>query len=131
MLTPEDQALLEATLLPALERHFLSLLAHGLRTFQVIAATADEPNQLPERPQIEAWVAAQATLADDPAFQQAFVEQLCRLRDPLGEIAARDGLSPLDLQIEALVGWVREQAEARLSRPEPPSPAAETAPPPG
>jgi len=143
MLTPEDQALLEATLLPALERHFLSLLAHGLRTFQAIAATTDQlidqptdqptgqPKRLPERLQIEAWAASQASLADDPGFREAFVEQLCRLRDPLGEIAARGGQSPLDLPIEALVAWVREQADGRLSRPAPPPPAAEPLPPPG
>jgi hypothetical protein len=135
MLTPEDQALLEATLLPALERHFLSLLAHGLRTFQAIAATTDPPTglpkPLPDRLQIEAWAASQASLADDPGFREAFVEQLCRLRDPLGEIAARGGQSPLDLPIEALVAWVREQADGRLSRPATPPPAAEPIPPPG
>jgi hypothetical protein len=143
MLTPEDQALLEATLLPALERHFLSLLAHGLRTFQAIAATTGQlidqptdqptgqPKRLPERLQIEAWAASQASLADDPGFREAFVEQLCRLRDPLGEIAARGGQSPLDLPIEALVAWVREQADGRLSRPPSPPPAAEPIPPPG
>ena len=147
MLTPEDQALLEATLLPVLERHFLSLLAHGLRTFQAIAATTDQPTDhptdqptdpptgqpkpLPERLQIEAWAASQASLADDPGFREAFVEQLCRLRDPLGEIAARGGQSPLDLRIEALVAWVREQADGRLSRPATPPPAAEPIPPPG
>ena len=139
MLTPEDQALLEATLLPALERHFLSLLAHGLRTFQAIAATTDQPTDpptgqpkpLPERLQIEAWAAGQASLADDPGFREAFVEQLCRLRDPLGEIAARGGQSPLDLPIEALVAWVREQADGRLSRSATPPPAAEPIPPPG
>jgi hypothetical protein len=143
MLTPEDQALLEATLLPALERHFLSLLAHGLRTFQAIAATTDQlidqptdqhsgqPKRFPERLQIEAWAASQASLADDPGFREAFVEQLCRLRDPLGEIAARGGQSPLDLPIEALVAWVREQADGRLSRPASPPPAAEPNPPPG
>ena len=135
MLTPEDQALLEAALLPALERHFLSLLAHGLRTFQAIAATTDPPSglpkPLPDRLQIEAWAACQASLAEDPGFREAFVEQLCRLRDPLGEIAARGGQSPLDLPIEALVARVREQADGRLSRQAPPPQAAEPIPPPG
>jgi hypothetical protein len=31
-----ELAELEATLLPALERHHLRLLAHGLRTFQAV-----------------------------------------------------------------------------------------------
>lgn len=131
MLTPEDLALLEATLLPALERHFLRLLAHGLRTFQAIAAQAEEPDGLPDRPRIAAWVASQASLTDDPGFQETFVEQLCRLRDPLQAIGDRQGRSPLDLPMEALVAWVSEQAEARVNRPASPPPAAETSPPPG
>ncbi|MFN9621435.1 MAG: hypothetical protein ACK587_01145 [Cyanobacteriota bacterium] len=131
MLTPEDQALLDATLLPALERHMLRLLVHGLRTFQAIAARDDHPEGLPERPRIAAWVAAQDAVADDPAFQEAFVEQLCRLRDPLQAIADRESRLPLDLPIEALVARVREQAAARVNPPATPPPAAGTIPPPG
>ncbi|MFN9545717.1 MAG: hypothetical protein ACK6AD_01395 [Cyanobacteriota bacterium] len=132
MLTPEDQERLAGTPLPALERHVLSLLVHGLRTFQAIAASTDTPERLPERAHIEAWVARQAPLADDPAFQAAFVDQLCRLQDPLRLIAARDGQSPLDLPIEALVAWVSAQADARLKRPTPSSaPTVGTPPPPG
>jgi hypothetical protein len=132
MLTPNDQALLEATLLPALERHFLSLLVHGLRTFQAIAVSADLPEQLPDRLHIETWVARQPPLAEDPGFQEAFVEQLCRLREPLRTIALRDGLSPLDLRVEALVAWAREQADARLKGSAGVTPpAAGSIPPPG
>lgn len=131
MLTPEDQALLQTTLLPALERHFLSLLVHGLRTFQAIAACTDDPQQLPDRPRIAAWAARQAPLAEDSAFQEAFVEQLCRLHDPLRTIAAREGQAPLNLRIEALVSWVREQADARLTPPATSPSAAGPTPPPG
>jgi hypothetical protein len=131
MLTPEDQSLLESTLLPALERHFLRLLAHGLRTFQAIAASSGEPGRLPDRPQIASWVASQGALADDPGFQGAFVEQLCRLRDPLQAIGDRQGLSPLDLPMETLVAWVSEQAAARVNPLATPPPAAGTIPPPG
>jgi hypothetical protein len=131
MLTPEDQDLLRTTLLPALERHFLSLLVHGLRTFQAIAASGDAPNRLPDRPRIEAWVALQPPLAEDPAFQEAFVEQLCRLRDPLLAIAARGSQSPLDLPVAALVAWVSEQADARLTPLAASPPAEAPTPPPG
>lgn len=133
MLTPEDQALLEATLLPALERHYLSLLAHGLRTFQAIAASTAEPNRLPDRVQIEAWAARQTAMADDPSFREAFLDQLCRLQDPLATIAAQGGGGrlPLDLSMRDLVAWVSEQADARLNRPAASPPAAGTNPPPG
>jgi len=133
MLTPKDQALLEATLLPALERHYLSLLAHGLRTFQAIAATTAEPTRLPDRVQVEAWADRQPAMADDPSFRDAFLEQLCRLLDPLEAMANRGGggRSPLELSMGELVAWVSEQADARLNRPasSPPGPGAN--PPPG
>jgi hypothetical protein len=127
MLSTADLALLEGTLLPALERHDLRLLAHGLRTFQAIArATAvgaspiagvDPPHPpLPDRGQIEAWAASQSTLADDPGFQAAFLEQLTKLRARLVAIAAPLGRPPLDLRIEDLVTWATTEADARLNR---------------
>ena len=126
MLRTADLALLEGTLLPALERHHLRILAHGLRTFQAIARAnvgdgspvpgSDRHPLLPERAQIEAWAASQSTLADDPGFQAAFLEQLAKLRAPLDAIADPLGRSPLDLRIEDLVTWASTQADARLNR---------------
>lgn len=121
VLTPEDLELLEGSLLPALERHHLRLLAHGLRTFQAIAASTPDPERLPDRETIEIWAAQQAPLANDPAFREAFLEQLARLVDPLEEIAARRGQSALTLELAQLVRWAKEQADARLnSPPQPP-----------
>ena len=115
MLTPEDLARLEGSLLPALERHYLRLLAHGLRTFQAIAAASAVPNHFPDRAQIAAWVTEQVPLSEDPSFQEAFLEQLSRLVAPLEAIASRDGRAPLDLEIDQLVAWVTEQANNRLN----------------
>jgi hypothetical protein len=117
VLTPEDLELLEGSLLPALERHYLRLLAHGLRTLQAIAASTPDSEQLPEREAIEAWAAQQAPLADDPAFREAFLAQLTRLVDPLEEIAARCGQSALTLELAQLVRWARDQADERLNAP--------------
>lgn len=120
VLTPEDLELLEGSLLPALERHFLRLLAHGLRTFQAIAAASPDPAQLPNRQALQTWAAHQAPLAHDPAFQEAFLEQLSRLLEPLEEIAARHGQSVLSLELPQLVQWATDQADARLKGPLPP-----------
>jgi hypothetical protein len=117
VLTPEDLDLLEASLLPALERHYLRLLAHGLRTLQAIAASTADPQRAPDRAQMEAWAASQAPMADDPDFQEAFLDQLVRLMGPLGEIASRGRQPLLTLQMSQLVAWVKEQADARLSSP--------------
>ncbi len=131
MLTPDDEVLLRTSVLPALDRHFLSLLLHGLRTFQAIAARAEAPRDLPDRASLVAWVAEQPPLEGDPGFQEAFVDQLCHLRDPLRTLAARHGVSPLDLGGEALLAWVQEQVDARLSRPVASPPEGATTPPPG
>ncbi len=120
MLTPEDLELLEASFLPALERHHLRLLAHGLRTFQTIAADSGDPLRLPDRSQIEAWAATQPTIADEPAFLEAFLEQLVRLLDPLQDIASRHQQPLLTLRMSQLVAWAKEQADGRLSRPDQP-----------
>jgi formate dehydrogenase maturation protein FdhE len=117
VLTPEDLELLEGSLLPALERHYLRLLAHGLRTFQAIAASTPDLDQLPDRETLETWATHQDPLANDPAFREAFLEQLTRLLDPLQEIAARHGQSALTLELNQLVQWATEQADARLTPP--------------
>lgn len=120
MFTPEEMELLESSLLPALERHHLRLLAHGLRTLQGIAASSTNPQRLPDRAQMEAWVAAQASVVEDPAFREVFLEQLARLLIPLEEIASRAGQPLLSLELPQLVTWAKEQADARLSPPGPP-----------
>jgi hypothetical protein len=130
MLTSEDQVLLQSTVLPFQDRHLLSLLVHGLRTLQAIAAATEAPRRLPDRAAMEEWVALQASLAGDPGFQEAFVEQLCRLRDSLQAIAEGEGVSPLDLPVERLLAWVQERAEARLSSLAATPPAAASSPPP-
>lgn len=117
VLTPEDLELLEGSLLPALERHYLRLLAHGLRTFQAIAASTPDPERFPDREALDAWAVRQAPMADDPAFREAFLEQLARLVDPLEQIASHCGRSPLTLELPHLVRWAREQADARLNAP--------------
>ncbi len=131
MLTPEDQALLQTMVLPIQDRHMASLLVHGLRTFQAIAAATDTPGRLPDRPAIAAWVALQPPLTGDPGFQEAFVDQLCLLQDPLRTLAAREGLAPLDLPTATLLTWVKEQADARLTPPAATPPGEASSPPPG
>jgi hypothetical protein len=134
MLREEELHQLEATLLPALERHHLRLLAHGLRTLQAVGQQA-----LPSRSALEAWAAAQPAIAADPGFQAAFVEQMLGVAVQLETIAVeleslpsteprQEGSprrGPLDLELDDLVRWARQQADQRLADPR------ETSPPPG
>jgi hypothetical protein len=127
MLSDEELRQLESTLLPALERHHLRLLAHGLRTLQAVAVAGG--GALPSRAALEAWAAAQPAIADDPAFRGAFVEQMLGLAVQLESIAtgvASPEPAPpsgaLDLELDDLVRWARDQADRRLGGPSPASP---------
>lgn len=105
---------LDATLLPALERHHLRLLAHGLRTLQAIGT--DPEALLPTREALEAWTNQQPQLQADPAFAQLLTTQLLVLGRQLEEIAAPLDIPPLALTLDHLIGWADEQARQRVSR---------------
>jgi hypothetical protein len=115
---------LESTLLPALERHHLRLLAHGLRTLQAIAGRREGP--LPDRWAIEAWAQEQPVIAADADFRVAFVEQLVGAARQLETIAAGQGVQPMALDLPDLAHWSTAQADNRLS-----AGTAAAVPPPG
>jgi hypothetical protein len=116
MLSPEELTILESSLLPALERHHLRLLAHGLRTLQQIAGRRD--GDPPDAASIRAWAMEQPQVADDPPFAAAFCEQLESTARQLEAIARTAARPPLALDLEDLVSWAQARADARLSPPE-------------
>ncbi len=113
MLSPDDLQELESSLLPALERHHLRLLAHSLRCLQQAApAPAAE---LPTADALARWAADQPSLQADPGFTPVLLEQLGKAAAQLEAIAREQGNPPLQLSIADLVRWGRRQADARLS----------------
>jgi hypothetical protein len=114
-LTAAELATLEATLLPALERHHLRLLAHGLRTLQAIAAPLP-PGQRPDSDAIRAWAQRQAPIADDASFQAALTAQLEATGLQLEQLAAELDRAPLALTLEELAAWATRQADRRLAQ---------------
>jgi hypothetical protein len=109
----EELEAIETTLLPALDRHHLRLLAHGLRTFQSIAGAQHGP--LPRPEQVQLWVWSQPLLAADADFAEAFLDQLGQLGQQLEDLACQRACTPLALTLEDLIRWSCEQATARLS----------------
>lgn len=112
MLSELDLTELEGTLLPALERHHLRLLAHSLRCLQ---QAADDGEPLPNPQRLLAWAQRQSNLAVDPTFIPVLVEQLGKAALQLEQIAQEQGLPPLELQIADLVRWGQRQADQRLA----------------
>jgi len=114
VLSERDLAELESTLLPALERHHLRLLAHSLRCLQ---QAANGRAELPASTDLEAWAAQQPNLAVDPSFIPVLVEQLGKAARQLEQIGAARGKAALALEISDLVTWGQQQADQRLSSP--------------
>jgi len=122
-----ELAELESTLLPALERHHLRLLAHGLRTFQAVAGRRQGP--LPAGDALAIWATSQPQLAGDPGFAATFLDQLAGLGEQLESIAGRRGRQPLSLELADLISWAEHQAQERLELS--PFRVDSAAPPPG
>jgi hypothetical protein len=109
-----EAELLDATLLPHLERHHLRLLAHGLRSFQAMAGRRE--GSLPSNQELDRWLDQQPGLVDDPSFREAFRLQLIGLGQQLEQIAAEAGSTPLALSLERLIHWARVEADSRLQQ---------------
>jgi len=111
VLSEEDLGELESTLLPALERHHLRLLAHSLRCLQQAAEGSDN---LPAQEGLMAWAHQQPNLAVDPTFIPVLVDQLAKAAVQLEAIGLQVGKAPLQLEISDLVHWGQQQADQRL-----------------
>ena len=127
MLSQAELAELEATLLPALERHHLRLLAHSLRSLQAAAGRRTGP--LPERAVLLAWALEQPELQADAGFCHAFLDQLQGAGIQLERIAQDisapkqaikatepNAAGPLGLDLAQLVAWAQRQADRRIER---------------
>ena len=127
MLSQAELAELEASLLPALERHHLRLLAHSLRSLQAAAGRRSGP--LPGRAELLAWALDQPELQADSGFCQAFLDQLQGAGIQLERIAQepsgpdqaiqakeQDPTGPLDLDLADLVAWAQRQADRRIEK---------------
>ena len=101
-LSAAELAELEATLLPALERHHLRLLAHSLRSLQAIAAH-QPAGALPGHDAICAWASQQPALTDAPCFQAVLVEQLEAAGRQLQQLATTLNRAPLALELGDLI----------------------------
>ncbi len=115
-LSRADAERIEATLLPNLDRHHLRLLAHCLRSFQAIA----DPRQsgpLPDRRTLEQWLLQQPQFLDEPQFRDLLLKQFLAAAQQLEDLAKQQDLSPLELNLEALIEASITASKARLEGP--------------
>jgi len=109
---------LESTLLPALERHHLRLLAHALRTLQQVQHGQPGGRQgLPDPTTIEPWLLQQPGIGDDAGFAHQLAVQLSQAGRQLEALASDLGIDALALELEHLISWAQQQADQRLITP--------------
>ncbi len=101
-LSRADADQIEATLLPNLDRHHLRLLAHCLRSFQVMAEPRSS-GPLPDQSSIEEWLLRQPQLVDEPQFRDLLLKQFLAAAKQLEGLARDQGLSPLELSLGGLI----------------------------
>ena len=112
-LSRTDAEQIEATLLPNLDRHHLRLLAHCLRSFQAIADPR-RSGPLPERGSLEQWLLEQPQLVDEPQFRDLLLHQFLAAAEQLENLAKQRNLSPLELNLGALIEASTTASKARI-----------------
>ena len=112
-LSRSDAEQIEATLLPNLDRHHLRLLAHCLRSFQVIAKPRTS-GPLPNQSSLEKWLLQQPQLTDEPQFRDLLLGQFLSAALQLEGLARAKGLSPLELSIGELITASTTASKARI-----------------
>ena len=128
MISDEDLREIESSLLPAVERHRLRLLVHGLRTLQAIRDPGSATT--PDRTVIVDWIRQQTMADEDPGFAEVFTEELLKLSSQLSEIAREIDRSPpgasddrpvrtdpLQLTPQQLKNWACQQTNATPEDP--------------
>ena len=105
---------IDATLLPAVDRHLLRLQAHCLATFQQIAMPMQQ-GPLPTRDRWQDWCDGQPQLANDAEFREQLMMQFTVIASQLEELASQLQLTPLELKLSDLINNAETSSRQRLS----------------
>jgi hypothetical protein len=105
---------IDATLLPAVDRHLLRLQAHCLATFQQIAMPLQR-GPLPTRDRWQDWCDGQPQLANDAEFREQLMMQFTVIASQLEELASQLQLTPLELKLNDLINHAETSSRQRLS----------------
>ncbi len=101
-LSREDIELIEATMLPVFDKHYLRLLAHCLACFRVMA-NGSKSGPLPTHQIRFNWCTRQPALVDEQSFIPVLLKQLDVAGQYLEALASAAGISPLELELQDLI----------------------------
>ena len=105
--------LIDATLLPAVDRHLLRLQAHCLATFKQIAMPLMQ-GPLPTRDHWQDWCDRQPELVNDADFREQLMMQFTVIASQLEELARQLQLTPLELKLNDLIQHAETNSRQRL-----------------
>lgn len=106
--------LIDATLLPAVDRHLLRLQAHCLATFKQIAMPLMQ-GPLPTRDHWQDWCDRQPQLVNDADFREQLMMQFTVIASQLEKLARQLQLTPLELKLNDLIQHAETNSRQRLS----------------
>ncbi len=101
-LTEKEIEQIDATMLPAFERHNIRLLAHCLVSFRSMADDCKK-GPLPNKQRRVEWCLKQPALANEKSFIPIFLKQMEIAGLELEKIAAYKIVTPLELTLEDLI----------------------------
>ncbi len=110
-LSLEDIEKIDTTLLPALARHHLRVLAHCLAAFKTISG-GKASGPFPSEPEKLKWLNKQESIKNDQKFISLLLNQFSSAELQLKKLAQANGLSPLELTLEDLIASSIEQQNA-------------------
>ncbi len=110
----EEIQFIEATKLPAIDRHYLRLLAHCLACFKSMNGSAAKGSLPNEKVRMD-WCLNQPTLKNEKTFIPVLLEQLDSAGHQLEAMASELKISPLELSLQNLVEAYSSKIDDNLS----------------
>ena len=101
-LSKEDLELIEATMLPSHERHYLRILAHCLACFKEMRGSSSE-GPLPNMDERLQWCMEEPKLMQEKTFIPILLNQFNSAGIELETLSSKLGITPLELTTKDLI----------------------------
>ena len=107
----DDLQKIETTNFSSLDRHHLRLLAHCLFCFKEMKDQNQYSGELPQEVDWRKWCLEQPGLSKDNVFISVLLEQFSSAANQLEKNSLFLGITPLELTIDDLIRYKRDQQE--------------------
>jgi hypothetical protein len=120
LLTLEECAAIDQTLLPYQDRFAIRVAVYGWRSLKAIAEDLEVAIASLESHQITAWVQQDPALQQEeclkPGFSDWYIQLLTSSLNPLSQAAQVANVSIEDLSFAQILDWFEQQVKSRLEK---------------